>query len=188
MGLRRVVSTGAFSTEPFAPVTGTPFGVHDGNNPHAIRFVQINQLVRKLAGQRALGRWTETEKTSGLAANLADEPFDFIVEAAAEFWSDGGVVFNSTGIFLTRIGMKDVRFNRPRVLRMRARTFSAGMPFTLPLWISSMRRSISVFQAASISGSLACRSSVSRPTSSPTRSGGQCRVSSTISSSVIGMT
>src|SRR5947207_3622784 len=49
-----------------------------------------------------------------------------------------------------------------------------------------MRRSISAFQAASISGSLACRSSVRRPTSSPTFSGGQWRVSSTICSRVSG--
>src|SRR5438128_3836744 len=49
-----------------------------------------------------------------------------------------------------------------------------------------MRRSISAFQAASVSGSLACRSSVRRPTSSPTFSGGQWRVSSTICSRVSG--
>src|SRR6266545_4240448 len=49
-----------------------------------------------------------------------------------------------------------------------------------------MRRPISCFQAASVSGSLACRSSVRRPTSSPTFSGGQWRVSSTICSRVSG--
>ena len=32
-----------------------------------------------------------------------------------------------------RFGMKDVRFHRPRVLRMRAETSLAGMPLTLPL-------------------------------------------------------
>ena len=80
MELQRVVPGSAFSAEPFAPVTGAALGVHDGDNPHAIRFVQINQRVRKLAGQRALCRWTETEETFGLAANLADEPFNFIVE------------------------------------------------------------------------------------------------------------
>ena len=50
-----------------------------------------------------------------------------------------------------------------------------------------MRRSISLLQAASISGELAWRSSVRRPTSSPTCSGDQRRVSSTICSSVRGI-
>src|ERR1039458_5054544 len=177
----------AFSTKSFAPVAGTPFGVHDSDNPHAIRLFQINHRVRKLAGQGALRRRTETQERSGLAADFADEPFDFVVKAAAKFRKNVGVIFDGAGIFFTRIGMKDVRLHRLRIFWMRTETSSAGMPLTLPDSISSMRRFTSVFQAASISGSLPCKSSVRRPTSSPTLSGGQCLVSSTISSSVIGM-
>ena len=73
------------------------------------------------------------EVTTGLVADIADELFNFSVEAAAEFGSDRGVVFDGTDIFLTRIGMKDVRFHRRRVLRMRAETSLARMPLTLLL-------------------------------------------------------
>ena len=115
MELRRVVSASAFSAEPFAPVTGTLFGVHDGHNPHAIRLLQINRRVRKLAGQRALCRRAETKEAVGLVANVADEPFDFVVETVAKFRSNVGVVFHGAGIFFTRIGMKNVRLHRLRI-------------------------------------------------------------------------
>lgn len=51
----------------------------------------------------------------GVAANFVNEPFDFVVEAAAKFGGNVGVVFNGAGIFLTRIGMKDVRLHRLRI-------------------------------------------------------------------------
>jgi hypothetical protein len=66
-------------TEPFSPVAWSPFGVHDGDDPDAVRFVEINHRIRELAGQCALRGWTESEEAIGLIAHFPNEPFDFIV-------------------------------------------------------------------------------------------------------------
>jgi hypothetical protein len=102
--------------------------VHDSYDPHAIQLVKANDGIRKFASQSTLGWWTDAKETVRLAANFPDDSFDFVSEAASECRCDGGVVSDSLGVFFTRFGMKDVRLHRPRILRMRAETSSAGIP------------------------------------------------------------
>lgn len=113
--------------ESFTPVSRSPFGVHDSYDPHAIRLVKINDRIRKLASQCTLGWRTDVKEAVGLEANFSDDPFDFVSETASERGYDGGIVFDGLGVFLARFGMKDVRLHRPRILRMRAETSSAGI-------------------------------------------------------------
>ena len=102
--------------------------MHDRHDPHPVRFVEIDHGIRELAGQRAPGGWTEAKEAVGLAANLLDEAFDFVVETAAQFGRDGRLILDRLGVFLFRPGMEDVRLHRPTILRMRADTSSPGMP------------------------------------------------------------
>src|SRR5271157_5409177 len=92
-------------------------------------------------------------------AHVADQAFHLTVEAYPQIGIDSRVVANRLGELVVRRGMEQPP-HWPRLLRMRARDSSTGMPRTLPVSISAMRRSISVFQAASIPGSIPpCRAS-----------------------------
>jgi hypothetical protein len=85
---------------------------------------------------RAPSGRTEAKEEVGLAANLVDDSFDLVVETAAQLGRYGCVILDRLGVFLSRLGMKDVGLHRPMILRIRADTSSPGMPWILPLWIS----------------------------------------------------
>lgn len=102
--------------------------MHDGHDPNTVRLVQVNHRIRELAGQRTLCGRTEPGKPLRLKANFLNEPFDFVVQAAAKFGRDCDVKLDGTEVFFVRSGMKNVGFQRPMILRMRADTSSPGMP------------------------------------------------------------
>jgi len=161
--------------------------MHHRNDPNPVRLVQKDQRVGEFAGQGALGGREKMEKPSRFAAHFADKTFDFEMETQTQIRGKVVVIFHRPDIFVVRPGMEHMGFHRRRIFRMRAATSAGGTPVTCPDSISATRRRISAVQAASVSGSLECKSSLKRPTNSPTCSGGQWRVSSRICSTVIGM-
>jgi hypothetical protein len=82
----------------------------------------------ELAGQCAPRGWTEAKEAVGLAANFVDESLDRVVKPAAQLGRGGSVMLHRLGVFVFRLGMKDVRLHRPMILRMRADTSSPGIP------------------------------------------------------------
>src|SRR6266566_3508100 len=106
----------AHFTEPFSPVTGSPLGMHHRYDPHALGFIQIDHRVRETACQRAAGGWSKLKEALRLTPNFLDEPFDFVVETAAQLCCDSRVILNCLGVFFSRVGVKNVRFHRPAIL------------------------------------------------------------------------
>jgi len=96
----------AHFTEPFSPVTGSPLGMHHRYDPHALGFIQIDHRVRETACQRAAGGWSKLKEALRLTPNFLDEPFDFVVETAAQLCCDSRVMLNCLGVFFPRVGVK----------------------------------------------------------------------------------
>ena len=170
------------------PIAGATFCMHHSYDPDAIGLIQEHKRIGEFSREGPLRRRMKSREPIRVAADFLCDPLYFSFEPVAQIAVDQCVKLNRAEKFLARCRMEYRSLHRARMRFARANSSSAGIPWTLPVWISSTRRLISAFHAASVSGSLACKSSVSRPTSSPTLSGGHWRTSSIIWSNVIGIT
>ena len=74
------------SRQSFPPVTGAPFGVHNGDYPNLIFLFQEDHQVGKLLNKGTPGRWIKLKISPGLATKLGNRPFDFTMEAGSKLW------------------------------------------------------------------------------------------------------
>jgi len=126
----------------------------------------------------------EPKEPLRLSADFLNEPVDLTVKANAQIRIYGGIIGNR--IPKLRVGFGWITCLTGQRSCGCVRGFFEWDALNFAGLNSSMRRSISAFQAASASGSLAWSSADRRLTNSPTFSGGQCRASSTICSNVSG--
>ena len=148
------------SIDSFSPVVRAPFGVHHRHDPPTIWLIQVHEgEIWKPSSQCAPG-WR-----TGAAARRLNQPLNLVVELATQFGPEFSVPLCSLRVLRGRFGMKDVRQRSPprRFYGRGRKLLSPGTHLTLPDCISSMRRSISTFQSASISGLIACRSAARHP-------------------------
>ncbi len=129
-GIFRWIQLGATtpSIHPPTPITQPPLHVHDGQDPHALRLLQVNNSKGKLLRQSPPRGRIEPEKSVRLAPNPQQQPFDFVPKTAAQFGRRRGVLLDGLGVFLARGRMKKVRLHRPRILRMPAEISSPAIP------------------------------------------------------------
>ena len=119
--------------------------MHDGNNPNAIGLFEENDCVRKIVAEMSARRWIKFPETLGIGCHRLKQAFHLAIETHAEFGRNFAIISDRPGKFLVCFGMKQ-DFHSPAALRARASDSSSGTPFTLPVSISCMRRSISFFQ------------------------------------------
>ena len=85
--------------------------VHDGEYPHAIRFIKIHHRIGKIAGQISTGGRVILAEARGRSSYFQNQVFDFVVEASAKFGIYCRVIFRSDGVFGIGFGMEDMGFH-----------------------------------------------------------------------------
>jgi len=91
--------------------------VHNRDDEHSARFVEIEQGVRKHIGKVPADGRIKQPKTLGLPPDVEDEAFDFVIEPPAQRRIDPGVILSRHDIFLIRPGMKGAELHRPTIRR-----------------------------------------------------------------------
>ena len=160
--------------------------MHNRHNPDDIRLFKIDDGVGKNSAEMSPDRRVKSPESSRLHANLGNQPLDFIIKPATQFWGNVSVVSRRFGVFDVSLPMETMRFHRPTILRIRAETSSPGMPFSWPLSISATRRRVSRRQLSSISGAIPpCSLAAKWSTNSTNCSRGSWLLSCTICAKVI---
>src|SRR4051794_21305332 len=99
--------------------------MHHGDDPHAVRLIQVNDRVRELTRERSRGGRVKSKEALRLSADILNESVDLTIKANAQIWIYGGMI--SYRILKLRVGFgMDHLPHRPAILRMRARDSSSG--------------------------------------------------------------
>ena len=68
--------------------------MHYRYDPYALGLIQIDHRVRKTTRQCATSWRTKLKKALRLTPDFLNEPFDFVVETAAQLWRDNSIILN----------------------------------------------------------------------------------------------
>lgn len=101
--------------------------LHDGDDPNAVRLIQVNYGLRKPEAEVS-SRWRiKLAKALRMRANLGDQTFDFTIKPDSKLRINFGIIANGIRQFFVCLWMKNVPHS-PAIFRARASDSSTGMP------------------------------------------------------------
>ena len=98
------------------PITGTALHVHHCQNPDAVGLFDVDHGIRKDVPEMTLGRRIKLTKAFRIATNILNDLLHLIVKTPGKFRVNLRIILRGLRVFLFRVGMKGVWFQRPTIL------------------------------------------------------------------------